>query len=126
MVSGDNPRPATLSRARAFALAGAVLVAHVGLAHEVVGVRLYPDGPALVGGPIPWHALGLSGVAAGILMACGALGLVAVPLAPLGIGMSIIGALFVVMDFVIHHGFHFFAFTMVVAGLLVARGDARG
>jgi hypothetical protein len=126
MVSGEPPRSATLSRARAFALAGAVLVAHVGLAHEVVGARLYPDGPALLGGPIPWHALGLCGVAAGVLMACATLGLVAVPLAPLGIGMSIIGALFVVMDAVVHHGFHFFAFTVVVAGVLVARGDTHG
>jgi hypothetical protein len=126
MVSADDPRSAPLSRARAFALAGAVLIVHVGLAHEVVGVRLYPDGPALLGGPIPWHLFGLAGVAAGILMMCGALGVVAVPLAPLGIGMSIIGALFVVMDVVIHHGFHFFAFTVVVAGILVARGDAHG
>jgi hypothetical protein len=125
-VSGVGARSAPLSRPRAFALVGAVLVAHAGLAHEVIGARLYPDGPALLGGPIPWYALGLSGVAAGILMACGVLGLVAVPLAPLGIGVSIIGALFVVMDVVVHHGFHFFAFTMVVAGMLVARGDARG
>ena len=99
-----------------------MLLVQVGIAHEVVGATLYPDGPASVGGPMPWHALGIVGAAGGLLILGGTLDLFAMPLVPLGVLASAIGAFFVAWDALTHHGFHFFAFTVVVAGVLVAVG----
>lgn len=103
----------------ALATAGGMLVLHVGLAHELVGARLYPDGPALLGGPVAWHALGVAGIAMGIVMTGGALGLLAMPPRVVMTGTILIGAAMVVFDAVVHGGFHFFAATLVVGALLV-------
>src|SRR3990172_3880073 len=65
--------------ARALASAGAVLVAYVGVVHEVIGTTLYPDGPAFFGGSVGWHAAGLAAIAAGGLLLLAALGQARVP-----------------------------------------------
>src|SRR5438046_179620 len=52
---------ALVSRRQAVACSGAVLVAHVGLAHEVIGTVVYPYGPGVFGGPVGWQAAGLAG-----------------------------------------------------------------
>jgi hypothetical protein len=65
--------------ARALASAGAILIAYVGVVHEVVGSRFYPDGPASFGGPLGWHAAGLAAIAAGVLLLLAALGRARVP-----------------------------------------------
>jgi hypothetical protein len=115
--------PSTLlTRPRALACGGAMLLAHVGIAHEVVGATLYPDGPALLGGPVGWHAVGLTGTVAGVLMVCATLRLLAMPLVPLGVLASVTGAVFVAWDAMAHQHFHFFAFTAMVAGALVVVG----
>jgi uncharacterized membrane protein len=108
-----------VSRRRALAAAGATLLAYVGMVHEVVGDRLYPDGPALFGGILCWHAAGLSLTAIGIVTLAGTLGLARVPVVLLAIVAIVVGALAVAGDALLHGGFHFFAFTMVVAGALV-------
>ena len=105
--------------ARALATAGGILVLHVGLTHELVGARLYPDGPALLGGPVAWHALGVAGIALGIVMTGGALGLLAMLPRLVMTGTILIGATMVAADAVLHGGFHFFAATLVVGALLV-------
>ena len=110
---------ALVSRRQAVTCSGAGLVAHAGLAHKVVGTALYPYGPAVFGGPIGWHAVGLSGVAAGILMATGALGLLRVPVVRLATLVSILGWIIPVGDAPRHGGFHFFASTLG-AGAVVA------
>lgn len=110
---------ALLSRRQAVACSGAVLVAHVGLAHEVVGTVLYPYGPAVFGGPVGWHAAGLSAVAAGLLMAAGVLGFLRVPVVLLATGASAAGWLVFVAEALWHGGFHFFAFTLGVAGAVI-------
>jgi uncharacterized membrane protein len=107
-------------RRRALATAGAVLVAHVGLVHEVVGAKLYPDGPAFFGGALGWNAAGVLGIALGIAMAAGALEFAAVPLVPLATVAIAAGAVCVVGEALQHGGFHFFAATLVAAGALVA------
>ena len=104
---------------RALAAAGAVLVLHVGLAHEVVGARLYPDGPALLGGPVAWHGLGAFAIVTGVLLLGQALGLLAVPTRVIATTMIPVGLAFVVVDAVLHGGFHFFAATLVVGAWLV-------
>jgi len=111
---------ALVSRRQAVACSGAVLVAHVGLAHEVVGTVLYPYGPAAFGGPVGWHAAGLSAVAAGLLMAAGVLGVLCIPVVWLATVVSVVGWIVLVGEALWHGGFHFFAFTLGVAGAVVA------
>ena len=108
-----------VSRRQAVACSGAVLVAHVGLAHEVVGTVLYPYGPAAFGGPLGWHAAGLSAVAAGLLMAAGILGLLRVPVVFLATIASAAGWIVFAGEALWHGGFHFFALTLGVAGTVV-------
>jgi len=113
-----------VERERLLAFAAATLVAYVGLAHEVVGARLYPDGPAALGGPLGWHAVGLAGIAAGALLIAGTLGLLAVPLVPCALAIAGIGGLFAAWD-AMRGGFHFFALTLVIAGIVLARAARR-
>jgi len=110
--------PAT--RRHALACTAAMLVAYVGAVHEVVGAKLYPTGPAELGGPLAWHATGGLGIAAGLLLVAGTLGLLRVPVVPLAAAASAAGIFFVVWDAVLHGGFHFFAFTVAAAGAAVA------
>jgi uncharacterized membrane protein len=116
--------PAAPERARLLAFAAATLVAYVGVAHEVVGTRLYPDGPALLGGPLGWHAVGIAGIAAGAILIAGTLGVLAVPLVPSALAIAGIGALFVAWD-AARGGFHFFALTLVIAGSVLALAARR-
>ena len=104
---------------RLLAFAAATLVAYVGIAHEVVGPRLYPDGPAALGGPLGWHAVGIAGIAMGALLIAGTLGLASVPLVPCALAIAGIGAGFVAWD-AANGGFHFFALTLVIAGSVLA------
>jgi uncharacterized membrane protein len=106
-------------RERLLAFAAATLVAYVGIAHEVVGARLYPDGPATLGGPVAWHAVGIAGIAAGALLIAGTLGVVSVPLVPCALAIAAVGGVFVAWD-AMNGGFHFFAMTLVVAGGVLA------
>jgi hypothetical protein len=110
----------------ALAWTGAVLIAYVGLVHEVVGVRLYPDGPMLFGGPVAWHALGLAGIVAGLALVADHVGVMRVPRRTLAglAGVAGVGAM--VADAVLHGGFHFFAATIVVAAVLAAVDPAGG
>ena len=110
----------SISRRRALAFGGATLLAYVGLAHEVVGSTLYPYGPAAFGGLFGWHAAGLSLTAIGLLIAAGTLGLVQLPTALLAAALSVAGFVVLVGEALLHHSFHFFAFTTVLAGIFVA------
>ena len=119
-----------VSRRRALASAGATLLAYVGVVHEVVGQRLYADGPAYFGGPLGWHAGGMALTAIGLLTVAGTLGLMRVPVVLLALVAVGVGCIAIVGEAVVHSGFHFFAFTMVVAGLVIVammrgRGAAR-
>lgn len=110
----------SISRRRALAFGGATLLAYVGLVHEVVGSTLYPHGPAAFGGLFGWHAAGLSVTAIGLLIAAGTLGLVQVPIGPLAVPLSVVGFIVLVGEALQHRSFHFFAFTIAVAGIFVA------
>jgi uncharacterized membrane protein len=111
-------------RERLLAFAAATMIAYVGVVHEVVGTRLYPDGPALLGGPLGWHAVGIAGIAVGVVLALGIVGLVAIPLTPIALAIAGIGAGFVAWD-AANGGFHFFAFTLVIAGIVLAHAARR-
>ena len=111
-------------RERLLAFAAATMIAYVGVVHEVVGTRLYPEGPALLGGPIGWHAVGIGGIAVGVLLVLGTLGVVAVPLAPVALAIAGVGAAFVAWD-ATRGGLHFFALTAMIAGVVLARAARR-
>jgi hypothetical protein len=98
--------------ARALASAGAVLVAYVGVVHEVIGTTLYPEGPAFFGGSVGWHAAGLGAIAAGGLLLLAALGRARVP-------WRAIAAT------VLERSFYLFATTLPLAALAVAIGLRR-
>jgi hypothetical protein len=115
----------SVPRRPALAAVGSALLAYVGVVHEVVGPRLYPDGPARFGGPLPWHAAGLLLVVLGLLMLSATLGLVRAPVVSLGAVLGAVGAVFVALQAGLDGGFHFFAFTMLVAGALVAATGRR-
>jgi uncharacterized membrane protein len=123
-LRGRRAAAAAPERARLLAFAAATLVAYVGVAHEVVGTRLYPDGPALLGGPLGWHAVGIAGIAVGVLLIAGTLGVVAVPLVSSALCIAGVGAVFVAWD-ALNGGFHFFAMTLVIAGAVLALAAPR-
>ena len=110
--------------ARLLAFAAATMIAYVGVVHEVVGTRLYPEGPALLGGPLGWHAVGIGGIAIGVLLVLGTLGVVAMPLAPVALAIAGIGAGFVAWD-ATRGGLHFFALTATIAGVVLAISARR-
>jgi hypothetical protein len=109
-----------LSPRDAIRCCAAALLAYVGVVHEVVGATLYPYGPAAFGGPLGWHAAGLALVALGLLAGAGLLGVVQAPVALLGAVGAGAGAVALAGEALQHGGFHFFAFTMVVAGAILA------
>jgi hypothetical protein len=114
-----------ISVRRALAYAAATLVAYVGVVHEVVGSTLYPQGPAALGGPLGWHALGISGIAAGVVIAASVLGLARVPMLRLAVVVALCGAVIFVAEALIHGGFHFFALTLFVAAVVLAITERR-
>ena len=114
------------SRRRALAFCGAVLLAYVGVVHDVVGSTLYPDGPEMFGGRAPWYAAGLALTVFGLLMSAATLGWLRLPLVPLAACAALGGGFFVAVDAILNEHFHFFAFTMVVAGAAIIVAVRRG
>lgn len=117
--------PLETARYRALAASGAVLVAFVGVCHEVVGETLFPWGPAFVGGALPWHALGFFAIAIGLNLLLATLGLGHFPVVPFALAMAVVGAFFTIVAAVLHGQFHLFALTVCGAGLLVAHAHAK-
>ncbi len=115
-----------VSRRQALAFAGSTLLAYIGVVHEVVGVRLYPYGPKFFGGLAGWHAAGLGLVAAGIALAAATLGVLRLPVVALALTLAAAGAAVFAAEWWMHAEFHLFAFTMLVAGIVVALVAPRG
>ena len=92
------------------------------VAAATTGLPYFHLGSLDVGVPI--QAFGIL-VAAGVLIGAATLGLLRLPVVPIAALLSLVGAAFVALQALGHGDFHFFAFTMLVAGLLVAF-SARG
>ncbi len=105
---------------RSLAASGAALVVFIGLSHEFVGAALFPWAPAIFGGSVGWHAVGLAGIVAGLLLFAGTLHLVRVPVVTLSSVVAGLGALVTAYTAVVHSQFHFFAVALCLAGVLVA------
>lgn len=74
-------------------VAGCVLIVFIGLCHEFVGAVVFPWGPAVLGGPLGWHALGLGGTALALLLLGAVLGQVRLPVAPMALVVAALGVL---------------------------------
>lgn len=96
----------------------AVLIAFIGLVHEVAGPTLFPWAPAYFGFFL-WHAIGIVVMILGLLLLGGSLHLITVPVVPLALVASA-GALGAgILVAVTHQQFHFFALCVVIAGLAI-------
>jgi len=111
--------PQNVSMRNAVAAACSLLIAFVGVVHEVVGSRLYPEGPAEFGGPAGWHLAGLGVVIAGAVLVASTLGLLRAPVRIIAAIISIAGFAIALPDLVQQH-FHLFAATLAVSGAGVA------
>lgn len=105
---------------RSLASCGAVLIAFIGVAHEVVGHILFPWGPAFLGGPLGWHGTGLLAIASGLLLLGGTLRLFRFPVVPFALSVAAAGAFFVIVTAVLHHQFHMFALVGCSSGVVTA------
>lgn len=100
----------------AIAAALSLLIAFQGLVHEVVGTRLYPEGPAAFGGLVPWHLVGLAGIVVGVAMFASTLGLIRFPVRASAAIVAALGLFITVADLVTGEGFHLFAATLAFCG----------
>ncbi len=105
---------------QSLAASGAVLIAFVGICHEAIGHILFPWGPAFLGGPVGWHAVGLFVIAAGLLFLGGTLRLFRFPVVPYALLLAVFGGIFVVIPAVLHHQFHMLALTLFFSGIVTA------
>lgn len=103
----------------AVAAACSALILFVGVVHEVVGSKLYPEGPAEFGGSAGWHAGGLSIGVAGAVLVASSLGLLRAPVRFIATVISIAGFAIAVPDLLESH-FHLFAATLAISGATVA------
>src|SRR5882724_4781684 len=91
---------------QSLASCGAAIVAFIGICHEFIGSILFPWGPALFGGPIGWHGIGISTIVAGSLVLGGTLRLIRFPVVPFALIAVVVGIALVVFTAVAHYQFH--------------------
>ncbi len=108
-----------VSMRNAVAAACSLLIAFIGVVHEVVGSRLYPEGPAEFGGPAGWHLAGLGVVIAGAVLVASTLGLLHAPVRIIAAIISVAGFAIAVPDLVQMH-FHLGAATLAISGAAIA------
>ncbi len=112
------PREIPIRNALAAALS--LVMAFVGVVHEVVGSTLYPEGPASFGGAVPWHIAGLSLVVAGAVLVASTLGLMRAPIRILASVVALVGLAIAIGDLIQLQHFHLFAATLAVSGAGIA------
>ena len=112
--------PILEARYQSLAACGAAIVTFIGVCHEFVGSTLFPWGPALFGGAIGWHSIGIACIALGLLVLGGTLGLIAFPVVPFALAAVLIGITLVIFTAVAHGQFHLFALTAAVSGGITA------
>ena len=105
---------------QSLATSGAVLVIFVAVCHEVVGAKLFPWGPAALGGPIGWHGVGVGGITVGLLLVGGTLRVLTFPVVPWAIAVAVLGFVIGAFTAVAHQEFHVFAAIVVLAATTTA------
>jgi hypothetical protein len=97
-------------------VACAVLVAFIGLVHEVIGPTLYPWAPAWFGLFI-WHGMGVTIIVLGLICVVTLLGKLSAPVVPIAIILALGGFAAVGLMIYKEDNFHFFALCNSVASL---------
>ena len=126
MTTREKPKPnpvQVMSREiqyRSFAVAGAVLIVFIGMCHEFVGAIVFPFGPAVFGGSLGWHGVGLGGILLGLFLLAGVLDLIQLPVALISLFFMLLGMAIAIYTAVAYGRFHFFAVSLVVAAIVVA------
>lgn len=105
---------------QSLASCGAALIAFIGVCHEFIGHIVFPWAPALLGGPIGWHCLGIFAIASGLLVLGGTLRLIKFPVVPFALIAVVIGIVLLVFTAVAHRQFHMPALAAAVAGAITA------
>ena len=105
---------------QSLASCGAAIIAFIGVCHEFIGHILFPLGPAMAGGPIGWHSLGILAIVAGLLVLGGTLRLIKFPVVPFALIVVVIGIVLVILTAVVKHQFHFFALAAAAASAVTA------
>jgi len=104
---------------QSLAACGAMLIAFIGVCHEVIGGLVFPWAPVMLG-PIGWHALGLSAIVLGSLTLAGTLKLIRFPVVPFALLAVTLGVAIGVLTAILHREFHMFAFAGAAAGAVTA------
>ena len=105
---------------QSLASCGAVVVAFIGLTHEIAGHVIFPWGPDFLGGPVGWHAAGLTAIASGVLLLAGSLRLIQFPVVPVALTVAVASVFFVVVAAVLYRDVHAFAAIGLFASLTTA------
>lgn len=105
---------------RSLATSGSVLIAFIGLSHELIGASLFPWGPAEFGGPIGWHLLGFAAIVIGLLLLLGTLHIFPTPVVPLSILAAALGGVITGYTAVVHRQFQFLALSFCLSAVVVA------
>jgi len=113
------------SMLQAIAVAGTVLIVFIGVCHEVIGARLFPWAPELLG-VIGWHILGIGAVLVGIGLLGGVLRLISFPVVSLGLTIAVVGVGITLFTAIVYHEFHLFALAASFAGACVALAHRAG
>jgi hypothetical protein len=108
------------ARYQSLASCGAVLIAFIGVCHEFIGHIVFPWAPALLGGPVGWHGLGLFAIASGLLSLSGTLRFFDFPVVPFSLLAAAVGAVLVVLTAMLYREFHMFALAGFFAGIATA------
>ena len=103
----------------------ATLLTYLGLVHEVVGSRLYPDGAAKLGGPLVWHSLGVGALLGGVLIMWCIGGGRRVAAVVIAAAFVLVTAGIMIWAAMVERDFHFFAFTGLLTAAVLIAAQAR-
>jgi len=108
------------ARAQALAVSGAVIIAFIGVVHEVVGETIFPWAPAFVGGYATWYAMGAACLAFGLALTAATLGFLRMPVVWPCIVAAVGAVGLTVLVAVVQGEFHFFAMSIAAAAVMTA------
>lgn len=108
------------ARAQALAVSGAVIIAFIGVVHEVVGETIFPWAPAFVGGYFNWYAMGAACLAFGLALLAATLGFIRMPVVAPCIVLAVGALALTAFVAVVQGEFHFFAVSLAAAGAMTA------
>ena len=114
------------ARYQALAASGAMMVAFIGVVHDVVGETIFPWAPAFVGGYVIWYAIGAACLAFGLALLAATLRLIRMPVVVPCLVLAAGSLALTAVVAIIHGESHFFAVALALAGLTTAHFHLKG